>query len=116
MHIANSGDALMRIIAGETVYQAERARKHAALGVKMEYESAALCAWQVQEHQHGIRAAEIVESNYGYSLRHASGLDNWGLILSARTRELDGTLEAAVAAARSWCAVDPDRRYVFIQD
>lgn len=106
----------MRIIAGETVYQAERARKHASLGVKNQYASETLCAWQVQEHQHGIRAAEIVQSNYGYSLRHASGLDNWGLILSARARELDGTLEAAVVAARAWCAVDPDRRYVFIRD
>ena len=106
----------MRIIAGETVYQAEQARKHASLGVKNQYASETLCAWQVQEHRRGIRAAEIVQSNYGYSVRHASGLDNFGLILSARARQLDGTLEAAVVAARAWCAQDPDRRYAYIRE
>ena len=104
----------MKIIVGEAVYQAECERKVAALGDQPPYTSEALCRWQVQEHRSGIRAAEIVLSNYGYSLRHASGLDNFGLIRSARSGALDGTLDAAVAAAKAWCAQDPLRRYAYI--
>ena len=106
----------MKIISGETVWTEQQARKHASLGVKNRYASEALCAWQVQEHRNGIRAAQIVQSNYGYSVRHASGLDNFGLIASARARQLDGTLEAAIGAAKAWCAVDPSRRYAYISE
>lgn len=103
------------VVAGNDVYTAQQARKAAALGVHQRYNSTALCNWQEAEHNRGIVEAEIVMSMYGYSLRYASGLLNWGLIASCRSGELDGTYECAVARARRWAVVDPNRRYVTAQ-
>lgn len=76
------------------------------------FNSESLVAFQVRVSNAGFIEAEIVESIYGYSLRYASGLQNFGLIYSARQGELDGTLEHAVARAREWQSRDPTKRYV----
>jgi hypothetical protein len=106
----------MKIIAGEQVYLDQQARKISTLGDHKFFPSEPLCAWQSLERSRGYCAAEIVESRYGYSLRHASGLDNWGLIASSRRGDLDGTLADAERAAIRWCALDPSHRYAYIRD
>lgn len=60
--------------------------------------------------QRGFVEAELVESRYGWSVRYASGLQNFGLISAARDRA-DRSYEAAVAIAQAWVAVDPSRRW-----
>jgi len=100
------------IIAGHDVFEAQRARKIAALGDKPLYDSEALCRFQQTEARHCIVEAEIVKSFYGYTLRYASGLQNWGLIAGCRNGELDGSYEDAVQAAQDWQSADPERRYV----
>lgn len=102
------------IIAGKAVYEAQKSRKLAALGEKPAYgfPSEDLCAWQIAESRRGIIEAEIVESLYGYSVRYASGIYNFGLIASSRAREVDGSIESAIAYAKRWQSADPERRFV----
>lgn len=99
-----------KIIAGQDVYDAQQQRKHDAMGNKRDSEW--LCQWQQIEARNGIVEAEIVKSIYGYSVRHASGLQNFSLIASCRRGQLDGTLDAAIAFAKGWQSADPTRRYV----
>lgn len=75
-------------------------------------DSAALCDWQMQISQLGILEAELVLSNYGWSVRYASGLQNFGLIASSRNKQVDGTYADALRAAREWAERDLSRRYV----
>lgn len=65
-------------------------------------------------HRLGYVEAEIVRSIYGYTLRYASGLFNFGLI--ARAREIGGSYEQAVEYARTWCSKDPVHRFVTTLD
>jgi hypothetical protein len=76
------------------------------------FDSQTLVAFQIRMSGLGYIEAEIVESSYGYSVRYASGLQNFGLIFSSRNREVDGTLEGAIAAAQKWQAQAPSHRYV----
>ena len=76
------------------------------------YDSNSLCRFQERMAITGYVEAEIVLSNYGYSVRYASGLQNFGLIYSSRAKQVDGTLEGAIAAAKRWQAENPARRYV----
>ncbi len=76
------------------------------------YDSERLCAFQQKLAQSGYIEAEIVKSFYGFSVRYASGLQNFGLIFSARSKQVDGTLEGAIDAAKKWQAADPTRRFV----
>jgi hypothetical protein len=77
------------------------------------YDSETLCAFQRKISQGGYVEAEIVESMYGFSVRYASGLQDFGLIFSARSKEVDGTLEGAIAAAQKWQAADSSHRFVY---
>jgi hypothetical protein len=74
------------------------------------FDSESLCAHQRAVSSAGYIEAQIVESNYGFGLRYASGLQDFGLIYSAR--DLGGSLEAAITAAQKWQAADPERRWV----
>lgn len=99
------------IVAGHDVVatlDTLRAKMVATSGPYLESES--LCAYQREMAGRGFLGAEIVQSLYGYSLRYDSGLQNWGLIATARS--LGGTLEDAVTYAQKWQAADPLRRYV----
>lgn len=103
---------MREIIAGREVFEAQEARKVAALGETPPtgFRSDALCEWQRSEARHGIVEAEIVKSMYGYGLRYASGLHDFGII--ARAAEIGGSLEDAIAFAKSWQAADAARRFV----
>lgn len=103
---------MREIIAGREVFEAREARKAAALGdtPPTGFRSETLCQWQRSEAKLGIVEAEIVKSIYGYGLRYASGLNNFGII--ARAQEIGGSLEDAIAFAKSWQAADASRRFV----
>lgn len=79
------------------------------------FDSESLCAFQQHVADAGYLEAEIVNSAYGFSLRYASGLQDWSIIRSSRNREVDGTYEDAVRAAARWQAQDPQRRWVTAQ-
>lgn len=103
------------IIAGLDVVEAiraERARTVAAGSRPGTFDSETLCRHQERIASRGVLGAEIVKSNYGYSVRYDSGLQNWGLLASSRAGTVDGSLEAAIAWAKTWQAEDPTRRYV----
>lgn len=53
--------------------------------------------WQLREDK--WVAAEIVETVYGYGMRYASGLHNFGIIADARYL---GTLDKALQYAQEW--------------
>lgn len=76
-------------------------------------DSEELCELQRKQARRGIIGVEIVESNYGCSVRYDSGLQNFGLVASSRAGELDGTLADAERFAREWVARDPERRYAW---
>lgn len=99
-------------LAGQDVAAAIAARRLTLPAKGSRNYDEALCALQRTESALGYLEAQIVESNYGYSVRYASGLQNWGIIYSSRSKQVDGTLEDAIAKAREWQAVDPRRRYV----
>lgn len=103
-----------RVIAGQVAYDAEQAMLDAVAplthGLR---DSEALSRYQT-----GARSAipaEIVKSIYGWSLRYASGVQGFSLIASARQGSLDGTYDAAVAAAHKWVGTHTDR-YVFVRE
>jgi len=97
------------VLFGNDVYEAQRVRKIALLGDKETYPSEVLCRWQISESKYGICEAEIVESFYGYSVRYASGIMNFGIIAGCRSGQLDGSWEAACAFAKDWQARVPGR-------
>jgi len=105
-----------QIVAGQAVVDAIRAsratvRPSASRPGCLDSES--LCLAQQHDAAHGVLGAEIIQSNYGCSVRYDSGLQDFGLLASARRRDIDGTYEAAVAWATRWQAEDPTRRYVW---
>jgi len=77
------------------------------------YSSEELCALQRSEARRGILGVELVDSNYGWSVRYDSGLQNFGLLAGSRSGQLDGSLEDAERYAREWVACDPERRYAW---
>jgi hypothetical protein len=62
------------------------------------FDSESLCAHQRHVSDAGYIEAQIVETLHGYSLRYASGLQNFGLIRSSQ--DCGGTLEGAIDAAK----------------
>jgi hypothetical protein len=98
----------MIIVAGQAVYDRLQEERRSRVS-----QGESLPGVQEKQFASGFLGAEIVESNYGFSVRHDTGLMNWGLIASSRSKEVDGTVEDAERAARDWVARDPDRRYAW---
>lgn len=107
--------AVLRVIAGDAAF-AEYGRLRDAAKIQRDQfgrlNSGQLCDLQRDLNRAGFLEASIVKSIYGYSVRYASGLQNFDIIASARRGQLDGTFEDAVRYARAWAAEDPDRRFV----
>jgi len=100
------------IIAGVDLVKKVQAEKKAAVRqTGAGYASEDLCAFQRRQAGAGLLGVEVVMSNYGCSVRYDSGLQNWGLLASARRKDIDGTVEAAEAWVRKWVAEDPAHRY-----
>lgn len=76
------------------------------------FDSEALSKFQQNLSQFGYIEAEIVDSMYGFSVRYASGLQNFGPIYSSRAKQVDGTLECAIEAAKKWQEAYPTHRWV----
>jgi hypothetical protein len=74
------------------------------------FNSEQLCDLQIKRSQRGICEVEIVKSNYGYSVRYASGLQDFGLLRGARGAA-DPSFEAAKKFCEDWVAADPTRRF-----
>ena len=100
-----SGEALVDDMSNEQRAKVERTGAG--------FNSEQLCTLQRDQAARGILGAEIVQSNYGFSVRYDSGLQNFGLLASSRARELDGTLEDAERWAKRWVEADPQRRYAW---
>ena len=104
----------MEIVAGEALVDAIAAETKAKCRwTGYGYASDDICALQQQQAARGIIGVEIVKSNYGFSVRYDSGLQNFGLVASARRGELDGSYEAASAFCREWVNRDAARRYAW---
>lgn len=104
----------MTIVAGDELLVAMEAEQRAMVPeTGRGFASEHLCELQRKQARRGILGVEIVKSNYGYSVRYDSGLQNWGLLASSKSRQLDGSFEAAAAWATAWVAQDPERRYAW---
>lgn len=80
------------------------------------FESEPLCVWQGQVHAAGFRAARLDQSVHGWSVRSASGLDNFRLLAAASCGNLDGSFADALKWARAWMEEAPGKRYVLTPD
>jgi hypothetical protein len=103
----------MNIIAGQALYaELEAERTRLVSRTEAGYNSADLCRWQERKAGRGIVGAQVVESNYGYSVRYDSGLQNWGLLRPSRGAA-DTSRQAAVEFCIAWVAADPAHRYAW---
>jgi hypothetical protein len=103
---------LFTVVAGYDLLAEMEAETNAVVADRNGYrDSDQLCELQRKQARRGILGIELVESNYGTSVRYDSGLQNFGLV--ARAQELGGTYEAAERFAIEWVARDPDRRYAW---
>lgn len=78
------------------------------------FESEALCRFQARVHGEGYKSARLELSKLGWTVRNASGLNNFELIASVRRGEVDGSFKDALMAATKWQAEDHDKRSVII--
>jgi hypothetical protein len=78
-----------------------------------------LCELQKRESRAGYRGAELVATIHGWSVRHASGLQGFGILHRSTSH---GTLHDgedsesyadAIAFAERWVAQAPARRYAY---
>ena len=104
----------MTIVAGEELINAMEAEQRAIVPETGHgFASEQFCELQRKRAKRGLLGAEIVKSLYGYSVRYDSGLQEWGLLASSKSRQLDGSFEAAAEWAKAWVAQDPERRYAW---
>lgn len=106
----------MVLIAGAEVYERMHAERKALMVGAPEYgqgRSEYLCRAQAKQAGQGYMGAQIVRSMYGFSVRYDSGLQDWGLLRSARGSS-DTSLEAAEQFCRDWVAQNPERRYAWM--
>lgn len=61
-------------------------------------------------HRAGFRQGVIVRSLKGYTVRHVSGLDGWGIISKGHE-----TFEAALVAGARWVNEAPNLRNLIVQ-
>lgn len=104
----------MIVVAGEALIDALEAEQRAKISQSEGYfKSEELCALQAEQSRRSIIGVEIVESNYGCSIRYDSGLQNFSLLAGSRDGTLDGSLSDAERFAKEWVARDSDRRYAW---
>lgn len=70
----------------------------------------ALIALQRRQHARGVTKAELVLSIYGWTLRHASGLNGFSLIRTLGTNDVNAALDVAF----EWVG-DSKLRSVFVR-
>jgi hypothetical protein len=71
---------------------------------------------QEDQHDRGRRSVELVKSGYGWTVRCASGLDNFQLVAGSRhDPHWPGTYAAAAAWGINWANEDPQNRECFVR-
>ncbi len=71
---------------------------------------------QEDQHHRGHRSVEVVKSAYGWTVRCASGLDNFHLVAGRRHgAHWPGTYAAAAAWGINWANQDPQNRECFVR-
>lgn len=104
----------MIIVAGEELVDALTAEQVARVPRGCGgFRSEELCNLQRDRASRGLLGVELVKSNYGWSVRYDSGLQNFGLLAGSRSGALDGSLEDAERYAKEWVSKDPTRRYAW---
>jgi hypothetical protein len=107
----------MTVIIGKSVWDALQAEKERTVPRSAwGFDSQLLCRWQERKSAEGHKEIELVESVYGWSVRYASGLQDFGLLAGLRKGNLDGSLEAALKYAQAWVDEDPTKRCCFAPD
>jgi len=107
----------IKIVAGEDTYNLIQHLKQNAIPKKDgNFDSESLSKFQEKVARNGFLGAQIVKSNYGYSVRYDSGLQNWGLLASSRAGTLDGSITAAIKFCEAWVAQSPSTRYAWVMD
>ena len=67
-----------------------------------------LCRLQESQSARGYLPAMLVESIYGWGVRYASGLQDFGILV--RSQDLGGSRAAAIAWGITWANDDPNHR------
>jgi hypothetical protein len=69
------------------------------------------------QHRRGRRSVEVVKSAYGWTVRCASGLDNFQLVAGScrHGAHWPGTYAAAAAWGINWANEDPENRECFVR-
>ena len=109
---------MLKFIAGEELWNELQVEKIASVPQNAAglFESKALCALQAKQAQRGIVGAELVKSGYGWMVRYASGIQNFGVIAGGNFGSLNGwTYWTAEKFAEDWVAEDPAHRYAFVK-
>lgn len=102
-----------KVVAGHDVVARVRAAHETIHDTGCGLDSEALCARQRSDAAAGLLGVEIVKSIYGHGVRYDSGLQNFGIV--ARSQELGGTMDAAIAFCHKWVARDPVHRYAWVR-
>jgi hypothetical protein len=108
------------VLAGNSAPWDGEIRARCAPGIhEGTFESEGLCKVQEDQWARGRRGARLHRTMYGWSVRHDSGLENWGILYSQRhLPESERTLAAAVAFGTAWVNEDPEHRefYAYRKD
>jgi len=71
---------------------------------------------QEDQRSRGRRSIEVVKSGYGWTVRCASGLDDFQLVAGSRHgAHWPGTYAAAAALGINWANEDPENRDCFVR-
>jgi hypothetical protein len=103
------------LLAGRPEKWDEQVRQQAS-GAAGQNVSANLLESQEHQHDRGRRSVELVKSACGWTVRCASGLDNFQLVAGGRhDAHWPGTYAAAAAWGINWANEDPQSRECFVR-
>jgi hypothetical protein len=107
------------IVAGQDVREGQIRRRDQYCrpgSLPNTYNSNDLTQFQHAERRSGYADVELVKTIYGWSVRAGSGLDNFALLASARSEQVDGSWESALAWATQWCQRAKRYRYAWTRE
>jgi hypothetical protein len=70
---------------------------------------------QVDQHARGRRSAELTKTIHGWSVRAASGLDDFRLLFGSRIAGHEVSREEAVAWGTAWANADPTKKEFYVR-
>jgi hypothetical protein len=103
------------LLAGRPEKWDEEVRQHASRAADQKV-GINLPELQEEQHDRGRRSVEVVKHAYGWTVRCASGLDNFQLVAGSRhDARWPGTYAAAAAWGINWANEDPVKRECFVR-